>query len=148
MPEAQLNGELIMIISSKEKRLREAYQGWVTRPDLSPEQEAELSGQSVDKMLALRQALDDANGGDQRDQAWDAYVSVLSIPISDAALPLGVSPDHMLKSVRQGWTSAFKHRNRWRIWLFDFRVRMDSGMAPTIDPPTWGRRRRSSWVNW
>ena len=130
---------------SKRNRRTDAYLGEMTREDLSPEQEAELSGLSVNEMLTIRQALDDAKGSDRYDQAWDAYVKVLSVPLTDAAAPLGVPPNRLLKLVRQGWVKAFKHQNRWRIWLFDFQVYMDSGYVQRLDPRKLGNKRPLSW---
>ncbi len=121
------------------------YLAEMTREDLSAEQEAELSGLSVNEMVALRQALEDAKRSDRYDNAWDAYVQVLSIPVSEASVPLNVPPDRMMKLVRQGWVRAFKHRNRWRMWLFDFQVMMKSGLVQTLDPHKLGIKRPLSW---
>ncbi|MGR3343544.1 MAG: hypothetical protein ACU0DI_10040 [Paracoccaceae bacterium] len=130
---------------SKRTRRSDAYLGEMTREDLSAEQEAELSGLSVNEMLTIRQALDDAKGSDRYDQAWDAYVKVLSVPLTDAAAPLGVPPNSLLKLVRQGWVKAFKHQNRWRMWLFDFQVDMKSGYVQSLDPHKLGNKRPLSW---
>ncbi len=126
---------------SKQTRRTDAYLAEMTRWDLSAEQEAEISGLSVNDMVALRQALEDAKRSVRYDNAWDAYVKVLSVPLTDAAAPLGVPPNRLLKLVRQGWVKAFKHQNRWRIWLFDFQVYMDSGYVQRLDPRKLGNLR-------
>jgi len=119
----------------------------MTREDLSAEQEAELSGLSVNEMLTIRQALDDAKGSDRYDQAWDAYVKVLSVPLTDAAAPLGVPPNRLLKLVRQGWVNAFKHQNRWRIWLFEFQVLKASGYLQAL-PDKLRTKPQLPWLGW
>ncbi len=134
-----------MTKSSKRTKATFAYLGEMTRPDLSPEKEAKLSGLSVNEMLTIRQALDDAKGSNLYDQAWDAYVQVLSIPVSEASVPLNVPPDRMVKLVRQGWVQAFKHRRRWRMWLFNFQLMMDSGLVQTLDPHKLGIKRPMPW---
>ena len=136
-----------MTKSSKRTKAAFAYLGEMTRPDLSPEQEAELSGLSVNEMLTIRQALDDAKGSDRYDQAWGAYVQVLSIPVSEASVPLNVPPDRMMKLVRKGWVRAFKHQNRWRIWLFDFQVDMDSGYLQAL-PDKLRTKPQLQWLGW
>ncbi len=130
---------------SKRTGNTDRYLAEMTREDLSAEQEADLSGLSVNEMVALRQALGDAKSSDRYDNAWDAYVKVLSVPLTDAAAPLDVPPNRLLKLVRQGWVSAFKHRSRWRIWLFDFQVNMDSGYVQRLDPRKLGNKRPLSW---
>lgn len=131
----------------KRSRTSDAYLAEMTRPNLSAEREAELSGLSVNEMGALRQALEDAKGGEEYDKAWDAYINVLSIPLTDAAGPFGVPPERLLKLTRLGWVDAFKHRNRWRIWLSDFRVEMNCGFLQRL-PNKPGMRQRMPWLGW
>lgn len=132
---------------SKRARRTDAYLGEMTREDLSAEQEAELSGLSVNEMLTIRQELDDAKGSDRYGQAWDAYVQVLSIPVSDASAPLNVPPDRMMKLVRKGWVRAFKHQNRWRIWLFEFQVLKASGYLQAL-PDKLRTKPQLPWLGW
>ncbi len=131
----------------KRSKTSDAYLAWMTRPNLSAEQEAELSGLSLNEMVALRQALEDAKGGEEYDKASDAYIKVLSIPLTDAAAPFGVPPDRLVKLVRLGWVDAFKHRNRWRIWLFEFRVLMDSGYLQAL-PDKLRTKPQLPWLCW
>ena len=121
------------------------YLAEMTREDLSAEQEADLSRLSVNEILIIRQALEDTKGSDKYGAAWDAYIKALSIPLTDAAAPLGVPPDRLSKLMRQGWVDAFKHKNRWHIWLFDFQVSMDSGFLQRL-PDKPGIRRRMPWL--
>ena len=131
----------------KRSRTSDAYLAEMTRQNFSVEREAELSGLSVNEMGALRQALEDAKGGEGYDKAWDAYIKVLSIPLTDAAAPFGVPPDRLVKLVRLGWVDAFKHQNRWRIWLIDFQVERDRGFLQRL-PNKPGMRQRMPWHGW
>ena len=130
---------------SNRTKVSNAYLAEMTRKDLSPEVEADLSGLSINTILSIRQALEDTKGSDQYDAAWDAYVKALSIPLTDAAGPLGVPPIRLLKLMRLGWVDAFKHKNRWHIWLFDFHVAKDSGFLQRL-PEKPGVRRRMPWL--
>ncbi len=132
---------------SNRTKVSNAYLAEMTRKDLSPEVEADLSGLSINTILSIRQALEDTKGSDQYDAAWNTYVNALSIPLTDAAGPLGVPPDRLLRLMRLGWVDAFKHQNRWRIWLFDFQVSMDSGFLQRL-PDKPGIRRRMPWLGW
>ena len=91
--------------------------GESTRPDLSPEQEAEICGMDLGQILALRQALDRAYSGPEFERAWDKYVKATSVSITEAAIMIGRPPAQLKEMASRGSIKAFQHRNRYRIWL-------------------------------
>ena len=91
--------------------------GESTRPDLSPEQEAEICGMDLGQIFVLRQALDRAYSGPEFERAWDKYVKATSVSLTEAAIILGRSPVQLKSLANQGSLRAFQHRNRWRMWL-------------------------------
>ena len=95
--------------------------GESTRPDLSPEQEAEICGMDLGQILALRQALDRDYSGPQFERDWDKYVKATSVALTEAAIMLGRPPVQLKDSANRGAIRAFHHRNRWRMWLADLR---------------------------
>ena len=95
--------------------------GESTRPDLSPEQEAEICGLDPDRISYLRYRLDQAHPGPEFERAWDDYVKATSVTLAEAAIMLGLQPVQMSHRARQGLIKAFQHRNRWRMWLADLR---------------------------
>ena len=99
----------------------EVYVAEMTRPDLTPEQEAKLSRLSEDEILLLRQELADTEGSERYFYAWDDLVKALSVPLAEASILLRIPQHNMLKLIRRSWIRAFKHRNRWRIWLYHIR---------------------------
>ena len=92
-----------------------------TRPDLTPEQEAEICGLAPGRVLYLRQRLDQAHPGPASERAWDEYVKATSVTLAEAAIILGIPPVQMLHRAQQGMITAFQHRNRWRMWLAHLR---------------------------
>ena len=88
-----------------------------TRPDLSPEQEAEICGLSLTQVLVLRQALEEAWPGPEYERAWDNIVKAMSVTLTEAAIMLGLPPVQLSHRARQGSIRAFQHRNRWRMWM-------------------------------
>ena len=101
--------------------------GESTRPDLSPEQEAEICGLDRVRVLYLRQRLHQAHPGPASERAWDDYVKVTSVTLTEAAIMLGLPPVQMLHRAHQGSIKAFQHRNRWRMWMAHLRE-MEKGM--------------------
>ncbi len=95
--------------------------GESTRPDLTPEQEAEICGLDRGQILVLRQRLAEAWPGPQSERAWDNYVKATSITLAEAAIMLGLPPVQMSHRARQGSIKAFQHRNRWRMWMAHLR---------------------------
>ena len=91
--------------------------GESTRPDLSPEQEAEICRLDADLILSLRHKLDQAPPGPQSERAWDEYVKATSVSITEAAIMIGRPPVQLKELASRGSIKAFQHRNRWRIWL-------------------------------
>ena len=91
------------------------------RPDVSPEQEAELSGLSVDEILALRQRLDNASSRVVFDKAWGANVLALSVSLADASNSISIGAAQLANRAGNGSIRAFKHHGRWRIWLSDLK---------------------------
>ena len=101
--------------------------GESTRPDLTPEQEAEICGLDRGQILLLRQRLAEAWPGPASERAWDNYVKATSITLAEAAIMLGLPPVQMSHRARQGMIKAFQHRNRWRMWMAHLRE-MEKGM--------------------
>ncbi len=90
--------------------------GEITRPDISPEQEAEICGLSPAEVRILRQRLEEANPGPEYERAWDDCVRFLSVNVSAVATALGLPPVQVLHRARQGSMRAFQHHNRWHMW--------------------------------
>ncbi len=90
--------------------------GEITRPDISPEQEAEICGLSVAEVRILRQRLEEAHPGPEYERAWDDCVRFLSVALYEAGTVLGLAPVQMMHRARQGQIRAFQHHNRWRMW--------------------------------
>ncbi len=95
--------------------------GESTRPDLTPEQEAEICGLDPVRVRYLRLRLDLARPGPESERAWDDYVKATSITLAEAAIMLGLPPVQISHRARQGSIKAFQHRNRWRMWMAHLR---------------------------
>lgn len=118
MSDAQWKGKLKMAKTTKSIHGRSAES---TRPDLTPEQEAEICGLDPDRVRYLRHRLDQAHPGPQYEIALDNYVKATSITLAEAAIMLGLPPVQMSHRARQGSIRAFIHRNRWRMWMAHLR---------------------------
>ncbi len=101
--------------------------GEATRPDLTPEQEAEICGLTLTQIMMLRQAMERASPGPASERAWDNYVKATSVTLTEAAIMLGIQPVQMSYRARQGLIKAFQHRTRWRMWMAHLRE-MEKGM--------------------
>ncbi len=88
----------------------------ISRPDLSPEQEAEICGLSPTEVRILLQRLEEAPPGPESEKARDDCVKFLSVALYEAGTALGLAPVQMTHRARQGLIRAFQHHNRWRIW--------------------------------
>ncbi len=97
----------------------------LTRPDLSLEEEAEICGIDKDKLYFLRYNLEHAPPGSRHEAALNRYAKATSVTLAEAAVMLGRPPVRLETQVRRGSIPAFKHRNRWRIWMADLRKMPD-----------------------
>ena len=122
---AQLKGKLEMPEITKSIHSRS---GESTRPDLTPEQEAEICGLDPGRVFYLRQRLDQAHPGPASERAWDDYVKATSVTLTEAAIMLGIQPVQMSYRARQGLIKAFQHRTRWRMWMAHLRE-MEKGRS-------------------
>jgi len=118
MSDAQWKGKLKMAKTTKSIHGRSAES---TRPDLTPEQEAEICGLDLVQLLVLRQRLAEAWPGPDYERALDNYVKATSVTLNEAAIMLGLPPVQMSHRARQGSIRAFIHRNRWRMWMAHLR---------------------------
>ena len=82
-----------------------------TRPDLTPEQEAEICGLAPGRVLYLRQRLDQAHPGPEYERAWDEYIKATSVTLmvvtsgpSELLTVMALSPRPILSGYVPGAT--------------------------------------------
>jgi hypothetical protein len=87
-----------------------------TRPEISPEEEAEVCELPVNQVRELHEKLAKSQPGPSRQEAMDDCIKWLSIPIPEAAIILGI-PTKDLSLRNYPIHGAFQHNGKWRIWM-------------------------------
>jgi len=89
-----------------------------TRPNISPEKEAEYCSLPVHQVRELRKRLEESNSGSNKQKALNDCVRLLSITATEAATIIGMTPSVLTRILRYygGDGFYFQHKGRWRIW--------------------------------
>jgi hypothetical protein len=105
-----------------------------TRPNISPEKEAEYCRLAVSQVRALRERLENSDPGHDHQKALNQCVKMLSMTATEATtLHGGVSPNYVTQWLRSfgGDGFYFQHKGRWRIWTAYVRASMEED-APDL----------------
>ena len=87
-----------------------------TRPEISPEEEAEVCELPVNQVRELHDKLETSEPGPSRQKAMGDCINSLRIPLLEAAIILGV-PTKDLSLRNYPIHGAFQHNGKWRIWM-------------------------------
>ena len=85
--------------------------------DPSPEELAKLTRLHTEDFVAMRHAIDHANGKEARDKAWKNYTLAVTVTLPEVGLILGRGPNSLKSDVTSGNLPGIYYLGRYRMWI-------------------------------